>query len=162
MSKLGSAYNGLPQWAKGVVVVGGVAIGGYAIYKSASLVNGLIAGRFNRGEKKEWGKEHGQTTWDASKKQTLSDAQINSMANVIHTSMDGCGTYEDEIVAEFRKLKTDGDFTALQKAYGTRKITCWGVGGDYNLNSALTSELSTYWMDLINKNLSDKGITFSV
>jgi hypothetical protein len=159
---LKSTYNDLPKWAKGVTAIVVIAGGAFVVVKSASVIKKFIADAPLRRENRDWKQENAGAGWSNATKQTLTDAQLGAMANKIHTSMHGCGTYENEIVAEFQKLKTDGDFTGLQKAYGSRRLSCMGIGDNYTLTAALASEMSTYWIDLINSNLAIKGIKYTV
>jgi hypothetical protein len=147
---------------KNILIGTGIIVGVFALIKGANALKKFIQDAPLRRENRDWNKENATTGWNSTTKQTLSDAQLGSMANKLHTSMNGCGTYEDEIVAEFQKLKTDGDFTGLQKAYGSRRLSCMGYGDNYTLSSALASELSAYYIDLINSNLSIKGIKYTV
>jgi len=155
-------YEQLSPKMKGVfsLSVLGIAVAG-AVYGILQIKK-LADSSDERKEGREWGKESKKDNKNNSTKQSLSDAQILAIANSIHTTLDGCGTYEIEVVAEFSKLKTNGDFSALQDTYGSRSITCWGVGGSMTLTPSLISELSQYWRDRINKALKGNGITYTV
>lgn len=160
-------FTTLPGWAKGViavVIVGGVSFVAYKLYKGLKdKTSGKAKG--DRQEDRGWNKEFDKLNSNPSTKATMSQAQMLSYANSLHTAMDGLGTDEDAIIAVFKNVKNDADFAGLSAAYGTRVVNSgiWGFS-DYNgsLSGALTSELSLYWKDIINKNLASKKVTYRV
>lgn len=98
-----------------------------------------------------------------TKPPTLTKSQANSMANVIHTAMDGYGTDEDAIVTQFRKIKNNADYLLVSSAYGIKKVSSgrFNPEPDYkgNMAGALASELSDYWIKKLNEILKKNGVT---
>lgn len=95
---------------------------------------------------------------------TTSGLDYRSLANQIFEACDGYGTDEVEIALVFNKLKNNADFDALYDAYGVREVSS-GRGNIFqsnfvgDLSATLRDELSSYYIDNINKSLSSKGIT---
>ena len=163
-----AGFMNLPPWAKGAVVVGGLALTGFIIYKVVKKAKDTLSGKAkgDRQEDRGWNKEFDKLNGEPATKATITQAQMLSFANSIHTAMDGYQTDEDAIVAVFKNLKNDTDFAGVSAAYGTRVVSSgkWNVAPDFNgtLAGALTDELSQHWKDLINKDLAAKKITYKV
>lgn len=140
---------------KKLITLGVVLVGGFLVYKY------LIKGKGNSNS----GGTGGGTTPGGSGQ--LSANTIKKMADDIYDAMDGYGTDEDTILSTFEKIKTDADFDALVKAYGTRTLSS-GAGNifmsDYNgdLSGALHDELSSGWITDINNALQRNGVNRSV
>ena len=160
-------YSELPAWAKGVVVIGGIAIvyfTGRTIYRSI--------------DKKVSAKKDAQTVRDVKdeirqsqqngKKQTYPDSQYKAWADSIEKSFDGCDPFEtaqNTINRAVRELKNDTDWLKLVDAYGVRTYDqCgWWMGTfTGNLYSAISDELDSAEKSYINKLLSERGITYKV
>ncbi len=160
-------YSELPAWAKGVVVIGGIAIvyfTGRTIYRSI--------------DKKVSAKKDAQTVRDVKdeirqsqqngKKQTYPDSQYKAWADSIEKAFDGCDPFEtaqNTINRAVRELKNDTDWLKLVDAYGVRTYDqCgWWMGTfTGNLYSAISDELDSAEKSYINKLLSERGITYKV
>jgi len=163
-----ASFMNLPTWAKGVIavgVLGAVGFIGYKIYKSIeSRTGGKPAG--DRQEDRGWNKEFDNLNSNASTKATITQAQMLALATKLFTAMDGYGTDEDAIVNVFKQIKNNADFAGVNAAYGVREVSSGRFNPEPNykgpLSGALTSELSQYWLDLINKHLASKNITYKV
>lgn len=154
-------WTRMPLWAKGLVVVGG----GYLIYKFAKNTVGKT--RLNpetRDAAQEldgWNKDFIEDS--AQAEPTISSAGLKSMANTIHTAMDGYGTDEDAIMSQFYKVKNNADYSGLNVAWGKREISSGKWNPEPNLKNAtlaqaVASEMSNYWRNKINSHLSKKGV----
>lgn len=167
-------YKDLPQWAKGVVVVGGLAVG-YAVV--SSLINKLNAGAVKAKQEKEVNTADSDLKKEeqAGKPQTLSNSSLEAMSSAIVKASDGCGTEEDIIVSQFDNLLNEADMLAFVKVFGLRqKIRCPFTSDDrenwycpydcltkpMSLSSMVVSELSQGWLDTLNKKLASKGIKY--
>jgi hypothetical protein len=97
----------------------------------------------------------------------LSSNQIRTIADDIFNAMDGYGTNEDSILADFKKLKTNNDFDNLVNAFGTRTVSS-GTGNIFmsdftgELSACLREELSSGWIADINAALRSNRISRSV
>lgn len=160
------SFMGLPPWAKGaiaVAIVGGI---GYLIYKTVKLPGQIQEDKSKREEDKGWNQEFDKLNSNPATKATLTKAQMSSIANKIHTAMDGYGTDELGIVAAFKQIKNNADFAGVQAAYGIKTVSSGRLNPEPDFRgpmiAALTSELSQYWKDLINKSLTNKKIKYQV
>jgi hypothetical protein len=110
------------------------------------------------------GDNTGGNTGDNTGGNTGATINARSVAEDIFNAMDGYGTDEDAIILAFSKINSDADFDAVNSAFGTRTINS-GSGnifvGDFtgNLSQCLVDELSEYYIDQINSDLINKGIT---
>lgn len=165
------SYKNLPPVMRGVVTVGGIALGAYIVYRVYKSLSGTISGEVTqqgagKQESGSWNSELEQYNQSTSTKPTISPAQAKSMAQSLFIAMDGYTTDEWGIVAIFNKLRNNADFASLQSAYGVREIS----SGKFNpapnykgtLTGALASELSQYWRDKINKILQGRSIKYRV
>jgi len=161
-------YTTLPPWAKGaiaVIVIGGIALAGYKVYKMIKNVgSGKTQG--DRQEDRGWNQEFDNLNTNPSTKATLSKAQMLAFATTLFTAMDGYGTDEDTIVGVFKNVKNNADFAGISAAYGIRELSSGYLNPEPNykggLSGALASELSQTWKDIINKDLASKKITYKV
>jgi hypothetical protein len=136
---------------KKLVTWGVILVGGYLVYRF--VIKGSIA--------------NASSTSDGGGGGVISASQINKMANDIFNAMDGYGTDEDTILVIFQKVKTDSDFDALVRAFGSRTISS-GSGNIFvsdftgDLSSCLRDELSPSWIDDINAALQRNGVSRSI
>ena len=142
-----------------------LGVGVYVVYRVITGANQLKEDKDNRGETQSIANELQKLNQNPSTKQTISTSQAKSYANKIYASMQGVGTYEEEIMGVFYKLKNDADFLAVSKAFDTRDIPSgsWFVS-DFRgtLIQCLASEVSSYWTRRINTILSNKRISYRV
>lgn len=160
----GGRKGELPAAAKTVLVVAGVALVVFVIYKISKIKKG--EGKGDRVEDRELNKELYELKKDPKTAPTLTKGQLAQMANNIFAAMDGYGTDEETIMRELSKVKSDGDFVGLQNAYGIREVSSGRFNPSPNfkgtLTAALTDELSDYWIKQINTGLKRRGIKRSV
>jgi hypothetical protein len=119
MEKIKNYYSQLPQWSKGILVVGvtGIAfIVGRTIYlnarkkreiqtanKAALMAETEIKGLEQQGVKA-----------------TYTNSQYESFAQTLNEAMNGCGTNEESIYEVFRKIKNEIDIRKLISTFGVR------------------------------------------
>ena len=167
-------YKELPPWAKGAIIVGGGIIATLAVI---SILKKVKADAENKTDIKE-ATDASAALKALNKKgiyQTLNNVQLESICLSLVQAMDGCGTTENNVLAQFKKMKNDADVLALIEKFGIRyyqpcaasqpiSYIRWmnnkkSFGG--TLSTWLTyemdsSEINTY----VNKPLAANGIKF--
>jgi len=102
----------------------------------------------------------------ALQKQTLTFplSQYDSFANIIETASFDLGTDEQAIYQVFNRLKNNADYLALTKAWGnpTRRFYDFFIPMDFTLPQMIRYEMSDSEIQVINKILATKGITYRV
>lgn len=167
-------YNSLPPWAKGVVVVGGLAL-------TYVVINGILQRVKADAElKKERNtvdvqEQELQNLIDAGQRPTFPQSQYSIWADQIENQFDGCdfalltdslGFYSNSgwlIKKIADNLEKDADFLALQTAYDIRTYDqCgWWMGNvTGSLSKAINDELASNEIGWINEILESKGITY--
>jgi len=161
-------YNELPQWAKGVLVVGGLGIVGLVGYKAYRSL-------FPSESEKKSKLLLNTINDDISKfklsglKESYPNADYLTLANTIYESMRYCaGDSYNTVVSTCKKMMNDLDVALLIKAFGTKQNYCFGIdaGTPMDMLSFIQKELGTEWLlfdwkiQEINRNWSSKGITY--
>ena len=162
--------KGLPMWAKGVLVVAGVALTGFIVYEVYKKLNPSAKDKADADLKK---KNEDELTKNA---QTMSpsfpQSSYPAMANEIYEGMryavgDDYAGVRDTLM----KMKNDLDVNLITKAYGVRQLYAFGIpsGEPKDLFTAVRSELGSEWwglssskMDAVNKDWSKKGIKYTI
>ena len=158
-----SVYGDLSPRAKNIVVVTGVILGGIIIWKLMRNLASIRDRVAARDEAQATADELEEANQSAATKQTLTQSQVEAIANSMYAAMDGYGTYEDTIYGNFKQLKNNADFLAVVKAYGVRTVhskVYFVSDVTTTLVPALQSELSQGWIDYINELLQSKGIKY--
>jgi hypothetical protein len=119
MEKIKNYYSELPQWAKGVLIVGvtGIAfIVGRTIYLNARkrrvIQTANKAAVLAQAEIKEFEQQGVRATY--------TDSQYEAFSQSLIESMNGCGTNEEQIYEVFKKMKNDIDIRKLISIFGIR------------------------------------------
>ena len=166
-------YQDLPSWAKGAVVVGGIGITFYIGY---TLVRRIRA----KSELKEVLKESSQAENELQNlaqqgiRPTITQTQAEAIILSLVESMNDCGTDEDAIYNQFKKLNNIADVNLLIARWGVRYYRPCAASSPisyskYLFNSKafgggisewLNYDLSQSEIKKINKLLSDKNINF--
>lgn len=164
-------YKGLPTWAKGVVVVGGLAV----IYITAAQIIKKI--RENKEQKKQM-EEISAATNDLRNlakngiRPTLTKTELESISSAIIDAVAGCGTNMSKIFTQMGRLKNDADVLLLITVFGLRKkMRCvfsddpredfWSnMTPPMSLTAILQSDCSASDIADINKVLSKAGIKY--
>lgn len=170
-NKVYDYYKGLPAWAKGIVIVGGVALVAYAGVKLAKV----IFPSEKKKRERELDRDVSQEIRDAEKsgkKATYADSSYLQYANTIHNAMQFCvGDDYGTVVNTAKKMMNDLDVAKLIKAYGNRQRYCFGIpaGGKDDLFTAIRAELgqefaglTSYRVKQINSDWSKKGIKYQL
>lgn len=93
---------------------------------------------------------------------TTAGINFVDLAGKLFTAFNGCGTDNAAWRDVLSKLNNQADWNALNKAYGTRTLTCWSsfwnnyTGG---LQGAFRSELSDSELGEANATLAGKNIS---
>lgn len=161
-------YKDLPEWAKGVVVVGGLGLVGIVGYKAYRLI-------FPSESQKKSQLLLNTIDADIAKlkasglRESYPNADYLTSANTIYEAMRYCaGDSYSTVVSVCKKMMNDLDVALLMKAFGTKQNYCFGIdaGAPMDLFSFIQRELGTEWLlfdwkiQEINRNWSSKGITY--
>jgi len=163
--KAREVYTNLDPRVRLIVQIGSVALATWVVFKLIKAGRQMKEDKENRGENQATTNELQVLNQNPATKQKISTSQASAYANKIFASMNGKGTYEEEIVGVFYKLYNDADFLALQKAFGTRTIESrtWFVE-DFRgtLIQCMADELDVDYTKRINDILRKKKIKFRV
>lgn len=176
-------FNTLPTWAKGVIAVGGLAAGYFAVRSFLNKIK-TDAERKDQIRTQQNQENELQQQIDNGQGPTFQASQYRQWADELQTQFDGCdvsirlpfdptifrnqnwsgsGAKLATIVLEFRN---NADFLALSTAWGAERAydQCgWSLGdGDFrgNLSQAVTDELAQDEINALNRYMSEKGITY--
>ena len=161
-----AGWGALPIWAKGIIFIGV----GYGIYKLVKNTVGKT--RLNdqtRDSKQEvdgWYKSYEEDS--ALKSPTMSITQQKAFANKIWNAMDGYGTRDYDIKQAFKAIKTNADFSGVNKMYDTRTLQP-GHGVGWLVSSfkgtmiqCIQDDASSSTIDAINKILAGNNVKYRV
>lgn len=179
-------YTELPQWAKGVVIIGGLGITyviGATIYKKLKFASSIKDMRDTIKEQEKETRELEQQGLRA----TFHKSQYSAWANQIKTQYDGCDGSFARPILQFipptwvwdsmwsrsgamtanimSKLQNNLDFLNLSNAYDIQTYDQCGLfTGDFTgtLQQAILDELDENERKAINEIISKKGITYRV
>ena len=159
-------WSAIPMPVKGILFL----IVGYGVYKlSKTLIANSRLDKNTQDVKQEtdgWNVEAVKD--DKIKKATLSSTQQKSLANKIHSTMDGYGTRDYDLKMAFRKVRNNADFSGLSRAYGRRTLQPghgmgWMVASfTGSMVQCIQDDASSSTIDFINKELKQKGIKYRV
>jgi len=164
-NKVYDYYKDLPSWAKGVTIVGGLAIAyiiGNRIYK------GIKASSEYKGQKETLNQQEAEikNLQQTGMRLSYPPSQYKAWADAIASAFAGCdplGNSLGAIAEPINKMKNNLDFLKLQTSFAIREYDqCgWGTGNfKNNLQSAVNDELTQKEINFLNKVLRDKGITY--
>lgn len=187
--KLFQVYNGLPPWAKGVVVIGGLAMVYFTGRFTYNFVKRQIDIKFSKKTRAEF-KDDLRRLAAKGIKPTFLESQYLAWADQIQEQFSGCdskqnvfdmsdpifgwaGNYSGSgklFVTIAKSLRNDADFAALIVAYDIRTYSqCGNIFGlnifgevTGGLYTAIIDELDQGERNGINKYLESKGITYRV
>jgi len=158
-----SVFQGLPQWAQGVLSVAGLATSvliGYGVYR---VIKKRIATQKDRDVAKSIDSEIEDLKKEGMRP-TITQAQARTMAQTLAAAFEGYGTKNADVKRVFGQLKNELDLRGLIKEYGIRTISSGRYNPEPNftggLAGALSSEMSGNEIAAINQILSKGGIKF--
>lgn len=164
-------YKELPNWAKGVVVVGGLTV----TYIFLSQIVSKIRQKNEQKKQLEEISGANQDLENLSKKgiyATMNKSAFEAMSAAIIDAVSGCGTDKSKINSQFQKLNNDADILAFVSVFGLRKKQRCLFSDDpredffsnttppLSLTAHLQSDLTDSEINEINKILSSRGITY--
>lgn len=161
MAGLYKYYEGLPVWARAVVIIAIILI---LIAVIATIINAIKKSKSNKSFEQDYEKycKQGQQSYPQTTYLNLAGKIYEAGCPAI-----GCyGTDEDAIYDVFRQMKTDCDVILLARAFGRRQprggiciSKVWGDDCGEDLGTWLQTELSSGSFEKINKILEEKGLT---
>lgn len=133
-----------------VVVMGGI---GLAILDGISKADSFL---FGEGEP---GADQAKPSAPTGQKQTLTDLQVKSIADILDMDMNhNAFTDQDEVVRQLIKPNNDADVQAIIKAYGTRRG--YFFSGPWTLPARVTDQIDADLIANVNASYSDARINY--
>jgi len=170
-NKMITYYKELPQWAKGVVIVGGLLAIGLTIRGVIKRIRSKADLEKDLKQSKFADKEL-QDLINSGIKPTLSDSEVQGIIEGLVEAMNGCGTDEAMIYSKFKQLNNEADVKKLISMWGVQyyrpceasspiSYSRWlfnykAYGGD--ISAWLGYDLTKSEVENINKILGSKGI----
>jgi hypothetical protein len=174
-------YTELPQWAKGVVVVGGLVVGYLAVTSIIKAIKSKKTKEESLAEVNNAATEL-NTQIKSGKGPTIQRSTAEVMSNAIVAASNDCGTDEKQIYAQFDKVKNQADILLFVDVFGLRKkVRCpfsddprestllFGLveasfSSSYtppmSLSAMINGELDATEIATINNKLATKGIKY--
>jgi hypothetical protein len=157
-------YKDLPQWAKGVVVVGGLGV--------TYLLGSSIYNRYFRPKSQDvLNAENDIDRLSNTLKASYGDATYDEYANTIYNAQrTSLGNDSGAILDVALLMKNDLDIAKLIKAYGTRQDYAFGFPTEkYGLFGAMRKGIEadlfgafSYRIGKINNYWASQGITYQI
>ena len=185
-NKVYDIYKDLPSWAKGVVVIGGIAI---VYFTTKSILNRIKLSAESKKDR-ETIKTQEKEIKDletTGTKASFPESQYRTWASQLKSQFDGCdGSFGRPILQFipptwlgnimwsnsgamtaniFYKLKNNIDFLKLSSAFGIATYDQCGLfNGNFtgNLQSSIVDELDENERISLNKILNKNGITYTI
>ena len=153
MKSLSNWWNGLTSNQKFFVVVFLIV----TIWVLRNAIKGAIQGASDKIQ------QQSETTMLQAQgiKPSYSDSEYKSMANKLFDAMDGWGTNDDVVFAQFDRLNNDVDFIKLDKAFGVRTASdnMFGLIEPQDLRGWIRDDLSSESIATLNQRLKQSGIS---
>jgi hypothetical protein len=170
-TKIYDYYKDLPAWAKGLVIVGGVAIVGLVGLKIGKAIFPSDKRKKERKQEEDL-KDEIKDEENRGIKATFPESNYLGFANTIYDSIRYCvGDDYSNVVNTCKKMQNNVDVAKLIMAYGSRQRYCFGVpvGNKLDLFATIQAELGQEWggitsyrVDQINKDWEQKGIKYKI
>lgn len=170
-NKVYKYYTELPSWAKGIVVVGGIAI---IYFTSKNILDTIRSKKNQAAQLKEI--DNANTELITLSRQritpTLSQSNYEALSNNLIDAFSGCGTDFSKVKNVFEQLRNQADILQFIKIFGLRKKQRCLFSDDaresffsnytppMSLSAHLASDLSSSNISTINKILKSNNITF--
>jgi hypothetical protein len=164
-------YNGLPTWARGIVVVGGLVVGYIAVN---AIIKKINQNKVDAAAQQEINTASGDlnSVIAGGTNPTLNNSELEAMSSAIIESSNGCGTDTNMMYNTFSKIKNDADILSFIKVFGLRKKTRCPFTNDtmesfwssyttpMSLSAMVNSELDTTEIQKINDGFLAKGMKY--
>lgn len=164
-------YSGLPPWARGIVVVGGLVVGYIAVN---AIIKKINKNKLDAAAQQEISTASGDlnAVIAGGTQPTLNSSQLEAMSSAIIEASNGCGTDVNMYNQTFSKIKNDADILSFIKVFGLRKKTRCAFSADtmesfwsnyttpMSLSAMLNSELDTTEIQKINDGFLAKGMKY--
>jgi len=164
-------YSGLPTWARGIVVVGGLVVGYIAVN---AIIKKINQNKVDAAAQQEINTASGDlnSVIAGGTNPTLNNSQLEAMSSAIVEASNGCGTDNNMMYATFNKIKNDADILSFIKVFGLRKKTRCPFTNDtmesfwsnyttpMSLSAMVNSELDTTEIQKINDGFLAKGMKY--
>jgi len=172
-NKVYTYYKELPQWAKGVVIVG--VLGATYILISQTIKRFRDAADIRAAmEESNLAAEELKKLQAQGVNPTLTSLQIDVIIKSLEDAMNDCGTNEERVYDAFKKLNNQADLTLLVKNWAVRYYRPCAASepisfGKYlwdnksfggGISTWLNFDLDASEIKKVNKILSDKRIDF--
>jgi hypothetical protein len=183
-NKIMEVWQGLPPWAKGVVAIGGIAIGYFGVTSFIGKLKADAALADARATQQNQEKEL-EDLQNQGVKPSFPTSQYKQWADELQNQFDGCDSGGLRIPVDPRyfggifwsnsgakianillQFKNDADFLALSTAWGASRTydqcgPSWATGSfTGNLSQSVTDELDTREIIALNEYLATKKISY--
>jgi hypothetical protein len=172
-NKLIEVYKGLPDWARGLTIVGGIGILFYIGYTAIRRVRNVAQLQKDL-EESDTAEKELKDLKNKGVNPTLNNSQIQSIIASLVQAMSGCGSDEDMVYEAMRKLNNDADVLLLINRWGIQYYQPCPVTDPISysmylanprrfggaLSNWLSNDLTSSEIKKINNILSQKGIKF--
>jgi hypothetical protein len=180
-NKVYQYYTELPSWAKGIVVIGGIAIAYFTTKQFIARIKAQNKKKVDMATVIEQKKEIDNLE-KTGLRATFSDSQYKAWADAIQNQFDGCDIDSSDftivgaiwksfkgsnsakkLISIISKFKNDLDFLKLSEAWKVRSYDqCgWGMGEvTGTLSYAISDELNNSEIKDINSILVKQGINY--
>ena len=164
-------YEDLPGWARGVVVVGGLAVAYIAVTSILKSIKAKKIEQQSQAEINQAGTEL-NTQIQSGNGPTIQRSQAQVMSNAIVAASNDCGTDNKAIYAQFDKVNNQADMLLFVEVFGLRKKVRCPFTDDpresffsadtppMSLSAMINSELSASEIAIVNNKLQAKGISY--
>lgn len=167
-------YTELPSWAKGVVVVGGLAVGYLAVTSIISAIKGA-ANEKKQQKEIDTAKDELQQQINSGKKPTITRSTAEAISSTLIAAAQDCGTDDSLFLSSFDNISNQADMLLLVDVFGLRKKmrcpwttdtydTPWCIIGcetkPMSLSGLVAGELSSSQIKGLNNKLAAKGISY--
>jgi hypothetical protein len=164
-NKVYQYYTELPSWAKGIVVVGGIAI----IYITAKQLVSKIKEQ-SQFKKQRQGLDNQRTELKdmlvTGARLSYAQSQYKTWATQIASEFAGCDPLNSsygKFANIMYKLKNNADYLALSTAFDIQEYDQCGIfNGNFkgNLQEAVNDEFDVNEVNRLNNELAKQGITY--
>ena len=167
-------YTELPSWAKGVVVVGGIAIGYIAVSSIVKAIKGNLEQKKSEKEVNT-AKQELQDEIKSGKKPTITRSTAEAISNGLIAASQLCGTDDSLFLGEFDNISNQADMLLLVDVFGLRKkMRCPFSSDSYDnpwcfigcetkpmsLSALVAGELTISQIKGLNDKFARKGISY--